>query len=207
MRQTHTAPRDRLPPPLAQADISPLDGPDGLIGQLTAQIIERALSAGMDDHLGYEKSAPKGRGQGIPGTAITERPEPPRTGPALGAAGRNSEFESQIARKRQPRAGTRSLFNSRRLPPTQRRPGAHRLRGGEVVQDGRGSGRADRVASALCRVRSVSGLRKPPTALTAMCGELRHASAGWRPWERSRCLPTISAGIFLLRQRCRDSIP
>ena len=45
-----------------------LDGPDGLIGQLTARVIERALGAEMDEHLGYVKGDPAGNGPGIPGT-------------------------------------------------------------------------------------------------------------------------------------------
>ena len=46
------------------AGISLLDGPGGLIGQLTARVIERALGAEMDDHLGYVKGDPAGNGTG-----------------------------------------------------------------------------------------------------------------------------------------------
>ena len=42
------------------AGVSLLDGPGGLIGQLTARVIERALGAEMDDHLGYVKGDPAG---------------------------------------------------------------------------------------------------------------------------------------------------
>ncbi|MGH3238639.1 MAG: transposase, partial [Streptosporangiaceae bacterium] len=41
-----------------------LDGPGGLIGQLTARVIERALGAEMDEHLGYVKGDPAGSGSG-----------------------------------------------------------------------------------------------------------------------------------------------
>ena len=41
-----------------------LDGPEGLIGQLTARVIERALGAEMDEHLGYAKGDPAGNGSG-----------------------------------------------------------------------------------------------------------------------------------------------
>ena len=47
-----------------EAGISLLDGPDGLIGQLTAKVIERALTAEMDGHLGYVKGDPAGNGPG-----------------------------------------------------------------------------------------------------------------------------------------------
>ena len=65
---------DRMIADAKETGISLLDGPHGLIGQLTARIIERALSTEMDDHLGYGKGDPQGAGPGIPGTAITGRP-------------------------------------------------------------------------------------------------------------------------------------
>ena len=44
--------------------MSLLDRSGGLIGQLTARVIERALGAEMDDHLGYVKGDPAGNGTG-----------------------------------------------------------------------------------------------------------------------------------------------
>ena len=38
-----------------------LVGPDGLLGQLTKQILEAGLEVEMDEHLGYEKHAHEGR--------------------------------------------------------------------------------------------------------------------------------------------------
>src|ERR1700746_2614410 len=55
-----------------------LDGPGGLIGQLTARVIERALGAEMDDHLGYVKATRRETGRGIPGTALMGRRSPRR---------------------------------------------------------------------------------------------------------------------------------
>ena len=55
---------DRMIADAKETGISLLDGPDGLIAQLTARVIERALAAEMDDHLGYEKGDPVGRGTG-----------------------------------------------------------------------------------------------------------------------------------------------
>lgn len=39
-----------------------LTGKDGILKQLTARLVERALHAEMTEHLGYEKNEPKGRG-------------------------------------------------------------------------------------------------------------------------------------------------
>jgi putative transposase len=39
-----------------------LTGKDGILKQLTARLVERALQAEMNEHLGYEKHDPKGRG-------------------------------------------------------------------------------------------------------------------------------------------------
>ena len=55
---------DKMIADAKETGVSLLDGPHGLIGQLTARIIERALGAEMDDHLGYEKGDPAGRGTG-----------------------------------------------------------------------------------------------------------------------------------------------
>ena len=55
---------DRMIADAQDAGVSLLDGPGGLIGRLTARVIERALGAEMDDHLGYVKGDPAGNGTG-----------------------------------------------------------------------------------------------------------------------------------------------
>jgi putative transposase len=90
-----------------ESGLSLLDGPDGLIGQLTARIIERSLGAEMDDHLGYEKGDPSGRGTGNSrnghyGKTLTTQAGPVRISVPRD---RNSEFEPQIVKKGQRRAG------------------------------------------------------------------------------------------------------
>ena len=98
---------DRMIADAKETGIPLLDGPDGLIGQLTARIIERALGAEMDDHLGYEKGDPAGRGtansrNGHYGKTVTTQAGPVRISVPRD---RNSEFEPRIVRKGQRRAG------------------------------------------------------------------------------------------------------
>ena len=51
---------------LAQAKEQGIElmGPNGLLGQLTKNVLETALDAEMTEHLGYEKNDPAGRGSG-----------------------------------------------------------------------------------------------------------------------------------------------
>ena len=98
---------DKMIADAQEAGISLLDGPDGLIGQLTAKVIERALTAEMDDHLGYVKGDPAGNGSGNSrnghyGKTVTTTAGPVRV---LVPRDRNSEFEPQIVRKGQRRLG------------------------------------------------------------------------------------------------------
>ena len=98
---------DRMIADAKETGVSLLDGPDGLIGQLTARIIERALGAEMDDHLGYEKGDPAGRGTGNSrnghyGKTVTTQAGPVRISVPRD---RNAEFEPRIVKKGQRRAG------------------------------------------------------------------------------------------------------
>jgi len=51
---------------LAQAKEQGVDlvGPDGLLNQLTKNVLETALDAEMTEHLGYDRHGPAGRGSG-----------------------------------------------------------------------------------------------------------------------------------------------
>jgi transposase-like protein len=51
---------------LADAEASgvPIDGPDGLLSQMTKAVLERALDVEIADHLGYEHGDPTGHGSG-----------------------------------------------------------------------------------------------------------------------------------------------
>ena len=98
---------DRMIADAQDAGVSLLDGPGGLIGQLTARVIERALGAEMDDHLGYVKGDPAGNGSGnsrngsygktLTTTSGSVRITVPRD--------RKSAFEPQIVVKGQRRVG------------------------------------------------------------------------------------------------------
>ena len=48
----------------ARADGLSLAGPDGLLSRITKTVLELALNAELDEHLGYEKGDPAGRGAG-----------------------------------------------------------------------------------------------------------------------------------------------
>ena len=80
---------DRMIADAQDAGIELLDGPGGLIGQLTARVIERALGAEMDDHLGYLKGDPAGkRNRQFPERLLRQdNHDDVGTGAALGSAG------------------------------------------------------------------------------------------------------------------------
>jgi len=90
---------------LEQGDPKELLSPDGLLAQLTARLVERALEAEMTAHLGYERNAPEGRngGNSRNGTGTktikTDRGEVEIDVPR----DRDATFEPQLVRKRQTR--------------------------------------------------------------------------------------------------------
>jgi putative transposase len=97
---------DRL---LADAEQTgtPLDGPDGLINRLTRAVIERALGAELDDHLGYVKGDPAGNGSGNSRNGSYPKTITTHSGPVTIAVprDRNGEFEPKIVPKRARRLG------------------------------------------------------------------------------------------------------
>ena len=80
---------DRMIADAQDAGVSLLDGPGGLIGQLTARVIERALGAEMDDHLGLRERRPgRERDREFPERLFREDGhDDVGPGAALGAAG------------------------------------------------------------------------------------------------------------------------
>lgn len=82
-----------------------LQGPNGILKQLTKRLVERAMQAEMDHHLGYPKNHPAGRNSGNSRNGKTKKTivsdqgkteiEVPRD--------RNGDFEPQLIRKGQRR--------------------------------------------------------------------------------------------------------
>src|SRR5215475_2979816 len=91
----------------AEAAGVPVDGPGGLLSQLTKTVLERALGAELDDHLGYVKGDPAGNGSGNSrngsyGKTVTTAAGPVRIGVPRD---RNGSFEPKIVPKGQRRLG------------------------------------------------------------------------------------------------------
>jgi len=91
----------------AEATGTALDGPDGLINQLTRAVIERALTAELDDHLGYVKGDPAGNGSPNSRNGHFPKTVTTSSGPVRIAVprDRNGEFEPKIVPKRTRRLG------------------------------------------------------------------------------------------------------
>ena len=82
-----------------------LVGPDGLLGQLTKNVLEIALDAEMEEHLGYEKHDPVGRNSGNSRNGTRAKTVLTEIGPVEIEVPRDTEstFEPQIVKKRQRR--------------------------------------------------------------------------------------------------------
>jgi hypothetical protein len=90
---------------LADAEASgvPIDGPDGLLSQMTKAVLERALDVEITDHLGYEHGDPVGHGSGNS-----------RNGP------RNTRPRDSLGRLLPPGSkGVPCIPDDLELPPTQ----------------------------------------------------------------------------------------
>ena len=82
-----------------------LVGPNGLLNQLTATVLEAALEAEMDEHLGYEKYQAEGRDGGNSRNGRRAKTVLTEIGPVTIEVPRGTEstFEPQIVKKRQRR--------------------------------------------------------------------------------------------------------
>ncbi len=80
-------------------------GPDGLLGQLTRRLVERAAAAELTEHLGYEPHAEPAGGTGNARNGTTPKTLQTTTGPVDVAMPRDraGSFEPQIVRKGQRR--------------------------------------------------------------------------------------------------------
>lgn len=92
---------------LAQAKEQGVDlvGPDGLLNQLTKNVLETALEAEMDDHLGYERHDPIGRNSGNSRNGTRSKTVLTEIGPVEIDVPRDTDasFDPKIVRKRQRR--------------------------------------------------------------------------------------------------------
>lgn len=82
-----------------------LVGPNGLLNQLTKNVLETALDAEMTEHLGYDKHDPAGRGSGNSRNGSRAKTVFTEIGPVQIEVPRdtNSSFDPVIVRKRQRR--------------------------------------------------------------------------------------------------------
>jgi putative transposase len=82
-----------------------LVGPNGLLNQLTKNVLETALDAEMAEHLGYDKHDPAGRGSGNSRNGTRAKTVFTEIGPVEIEVPRDtkSSFEPQIVKKRQRR--------------------------------------------------------------------------------------------------------
>jgi hypothetical protein len=82
-----------------------LVGPNGLLGQLTKNVLETALDAEMAEHLGYEKHDAAGRNSGNSRNGTRSKTVLTEIGPVEIEVPRDTEstFEPQIVKKRQRR--------------------------------------------------------------------------------------------------------
>ena len=92
---------------LAQAKEQGVDlvGPDGLLNQLTKNVLETALDAEMTEHLGYDRHDPAGRESGNSRNGTRAKTVLTEIGPVEIEVPRDTEssFDPQIVRKRQRR--------------------------------------------------------------------------------------------------------
>src|SRR5215212_3816545 len=82
-----------------------LVGPNGLLNQLTKNVLETALDTEMTEHLGYDRHDPAGRGSGNSRNGMRTKTVFTEIGPVDIDVPRdvNSSFEPQIVKKRQRR--------------------------------------------------------------------------------------------------------
>lgn len=91
----------------AEASGTPIDGPDGLLAQITKSVLERALDVEIADHLGYKHGDPAGNGSGNSRNGNGRKTVLTTAGPVdlEVPRDRNGTFNPQIVPKRKRRLG------------------------------------------------------------------------------------------------------
>jgi putative transposase len=79
----------------------PLAGPDGLLSQIAKTVLETARNAELDEHLGYAKGDPAGRGSGNQRNGRSQKTVHTDVGSVRidVPRDRNGEFEPQLVSK------------------------------------------------------------------------------------------------------------
>jgi putative transposase len=92
----------------AQASGLAVDGPGGLLAQMTSAVLTRALEVEMSDHLGYEKGDPAGQGTGNSRNGYATKTVLTTHGPVPVAVPRDraGSFEPKIVPKHARRLGS-----------------------------------------------------------------------------------------------------
>ena len=80
-------------------------GEEGLLGELTKRLVQRALEGEMTDHLGYEHHSPAGKNTGNSRNGKTHKTVQSKNGELEIAVprDRNGDFDPQLVKKRQRR--------------------------------------------------------------------------------------------------------
>lgn len=158
-------------------DSAELLGPDGLLSELTKNVLERALDAELTDHVGYERGDPAGRGSGNSrnGTSAktvhtdvgSVRLDVPRD--------RNGTFAPQIV----PKGATRLQgFNDRIIALYAR---------GMTVRD------------VQAHLEEIYGVEVSPDLISKVTGEVLDELREWQ----NRPLERVYAAIYLDAIRCK----
>lgn len=107
----------------AEASGTLIDGPDGLLAQITKSVLERALDVEIADHLGYEQRDPAGNGSGNSRNGHGRKTMLTTAGPVdlEVPRDRNGTFDPQIVQERKAVWGTPTSRIVRRIaaPPCQ----------------------------------------------------------------------------------------
>src|SRR5262245_20608142 len=76
----------------ASAGGTPIEGPQGLLNQMTQAVLERALQAEMTHHLGYERDDPAGAGSGDSRHGSSTKKVSTVNGPVMMSVPREAEW-------------------------------------------------------------------------------------------------------------------
>lgn len=171
---------------LAEAgDASEILADGGLLKQLSARLIERALDAEMAEHLGYDKHAPEGRGTGNSRNGRASKRVLTDTGPLDVTVPRDREgsFEPQIVPKRQ-----------RRLDGFDRHVVALYAGGMTTRQIGEGT-------SPQSHLEEMYGTEVSPALISRVTDAVLDDARAWQARELDACYPIVFLDGLVVKVR------